>query len=199
MNYNKIYESLVSRSKNRVLSDDIFSENHHIIPRCFGGKDTPDNLVRLTAREHFVAHLLLWKAARKRYGINDDRTRALANGVNRFHGQQRKYLNSREIAFARQASSERKLGLAPWNKGLSKKTDPKVAQYSQSLSNVRKGKPKSAAWKASASIKRKGRITWNKGIPSKRKECPHCFKLLDAGNFKKSHGDNCKVARLKHY
>jgi ssDNA-binding Zn-finger/Zn-ribbon topoisomerase 1 len=39
-----------------------YSENHHIIPRSLGGKDTPDNLVSLTPREHFIAHFLLYKS-----------------------------------------------------------------------------------------------------------------------------------------
>ena len=35
---------------------------HHIVPRCYGGKDDASNLIRLTARQHFVAHHMLWKA-----------------------------------------------------------------------------------------------------------------------------------------
>lgn len=34
---------------------------HHIIPRCIGGTDSHENLVKLTAREHYIAHLLLTK------------------------------------------------------------------------------------------------------------------------------------------
>lgn len=35
---------------------------HHILPRCMGGKNTKDNLVHLTHREHFIAHYMLAKA-----------------------------------------------------------------------------------------------------------------------------------------
>lgn len=59
MNYDKHYNLLIEKAKNRILEG--YGENHHIIPRCFGGEDTNDNLVRLTAREHFIAHLLLYK------------------------------------------------------------------------------------------------------------------------------------------
>ena len=38
-----------------------YTEKHHIIPKSIGGTDTPDNLVTLTAREHFIAHRLLAK------------------------------------------------------------------------------------------------------------------------------------------
>lgn len=59
MNYSKIYSQLIERSKNREL--DCYTEIHHIVPRCFGGLDESSNLVKLTAREHFIAHLLLCK------------------------------------------------------------------------------------------------------------------------------------------
>lgn len=36
-------------------------EIHHIIPKCLGGTNTKDNLVKLTPEEHFVAHQLLVK------------------------------------------------------------------------------------------------------------------------------------------
>jgi hypothetical protein len=34
-------------------------EEHHILPRCLGGTDEKTNLVLLTVREHFRAHILL--------------------------------------------------------------------------------------------------------------------------------------------
>lgn len=36
-------------------------ETHHILPRCLGGSDEPENLVYLTYREHYIAHHLLTK------------------------------------------------------------------------------------------------------------------------------------------
>lgn len=60
MNYHRIYEALVLNANTRILSD-VYTENHHIIPRCMGGNDTKENLVALTAREHFIAHALLVK------------------------------------------------------------------------------------------------------------------------------------------
>ena len=38
-----------------------YSEIHHIIPKSLGGKDSKDNLVKLSAKEHFIAHRLLAK------------------------------------------------------------------------------------------------------------------------------------------
>ena len=57
MNYKKIYEELIDFRKNNPANG--YSENHHILPRSLGGSDDSQNMVRLSAREHFVAHLLL--------------------------------------------------------------------------------------------------------------------------------------------
>lgn len=59
MNYQKIYDSIVRRGKERVLEG--YQEKHHIIPRCMGGIDEDDNLVTLTPEEHYLCHLLLVK------------------------------------------------------------------------------------------------------------------------------------------
>ena len=38
-----------------------YKERHHIVPKSEGGSDDADNVVNLTAREHYIAHLLLAK------------------------------------------------------------------------------------------------------------------------------------------
>ena len=59
MNYKKHYSLLIDRAKARTLSG--YKERHHILPVCMGGSDSRENLADLTAREHFIAHLLLVK------------------------------------------------------------------------------------------------------------------------------------------
>lgn len=61
MNYLSVYNSLIDKRKKNPLSNDVYGELHHITPKCLGGGDSPDNLVRLTAKEHYVAHHLLYK------------------------------------------------------------------------------------------------------------------------------------------
>lgn len=64
MDYKKIYNQLVAKAKPRGLDKskhEGYFETHHIVPRCMGGGDEDENLVMLTAREHVIAHLLLWK------------------------------------------------------------------------------------------------------------------------------------------
>lgn len=59
MNYQKHYDLLINRAKNRIINE--YTERHHIIPECMGGPDDESNKVRLTAPEHYVAHQLLVK------------------------------------------------------------------------------------------------------------------------------------------
>lgn len=53
------YFNIINKSKNQVKND--YVEKHHIIPKCMGGTDEPENIVPLTAREHFICHWLLVK------------------------------------------------------------------------------------------------------------------------------------------
>lgn len=59
MNYNKIYNTLCESRKYRGWKRKAGYEVHHILPKSLGGSDSKENLVRLTAREHFIAHKLL--------------------------------------------------------------------------------------------------------------------------------------------
>ena len=66
MDYQKAYDRLVQ--KNHVFSEREYFETHHKVPRCLGGTDDANNLVNLTAREHYIAHLLLVKITK----LNND-------------------------------------------------------------------------------------------------------------------------------
>lgn len=66
MNYQKIYNDIIQIAKSqkrlKLRKNDInyvYYENHHILPRCLGGTDAKENLVLLTAKEHYVCHKLL--------------------------------------------------------------------------------------------------------------------------------------------
>ena len=57
--YKRWYSELISSRRSRILSDSVYTEKHHILPRSLGGNDSPDNIIKLLPREHFIAHLLL--------------------------------------------------------------------------------------------------------------------------------------------
>ena len=63
--YKKWHDSIIDRAKNRVLS--CYVERHHIIPKSCGGSNDKDNLVPLTAREHYIVHMLLPFCVIKKY------------------------------------------------------------------------------------------------------------------------------------
>ncbi|UYD59691.1 hypothetical protein JNMOADIG_00179 [Aeromonas phage avDM5] len=46
-----------------------YVERHHIVPRCMNGSDDDNNMVFLTAAEHFVAHQLLVKIFPENHSI----------------------------------------------------------------------------------------------------------------------------------
>jgi hypothetical protein len=66
MNYIKTYNKLIIKSKSQSTkkSDGVYDEAHHIQPKSFGGKGDGrntihPNIVLLTPKEHYIAHLLL--------------------------------------------------------------------------------------------------------------------------------------------
>jgi hypothetical protein len=61
MNYEAVYGRLIRSAQLRGQVRDGYFEVHHIQPRSLGGSDFASNLVRLTYREHFLAHWLLVK------------------------------------------------------------------------------------------------------------------------------------------
>lgn len=60
MNYKNLYENIINTAKTRNFVFE-YGEKHHIIPRCLGGDNKKQNIVKLTAKEHFICHYLLVK------------------------------------------------------------------------------------------------------------------------------------------
>jgi hypothetical protein len=72
MDYQKTYEKLINNAKiqSRKKSKKYYYEKHHIIPKCLNGTNEKENLVLLTAKEHFIAHKLLTKIYKGNKKIN---------------------------------------------------------------------------------------------------------------------------------
>ncbi len=68
---------LKARSENRKKGEGVYYEAHHIIPKCLGGLGrerhwkTHPNIILLTAKEHYLAHKLLWFIYPKNYKLWD--------------------------------------------------------------------------------------------------------------------------------
>ncbi|MFA5153775.1 MAG: HNH endonuclease signature motif containing protein, partial [Clostridia bacterium] len=73
MNYKYHYDKLIQTRKllnrkklNKDNQNYAYYEKHHIIMSSMGGTDNKENLILLTAREHFLAHWLLWRIYRNK-------------------------------------------------------------------------------------------------------------------------------------
>jgi hypothetical protein len=59
MNYKKIYYNIINYRLHHPIDTGQYGEKHHILPKSLGGMDDLSNIVKLTAREHFICHALL--------------------------------------------------------------------------------------------------------------------------------------------
>ena len=59
MDYQAIYDKLIYNALQYPYEG--YTELHHIVPKCIGGDGKKSNLVKLSAKQHFVAHHLLFK------------------------------------------------------------------------------------------------------------------------------------------
>lgn len=60
MNWESFYYTFIENRKNRKINENENYENHHITPVSLGGTDEKKNIIKLTYREHFLAHKLLF-------------------------------------------------------------------------------------------------------------------------------------------
>ena len=59
--YNQLIDKCIQMEKDGY-PEDMYTEVHHILPKCQGGTDEKCNLVRMPVRYHVVAHMLLASA-----------------------------------------------------------------------------------------------------------------------------------------
>jgi hypothetical protein len=212
MNYQKIYDDLMSsrlllkQQRHTHKKQGTYFEGHHIIPKAKGGTGTSTrglnhpNIVLLTAREHFLAHWLLWR-------IYGDRSSALAfHKMMSTNNHQTRTKSSRGYEEARLAFSETNKG-NQYGKGQikviseeqkRKQSEVMRGRYSgesnpfygkkhsvETISKLRK--PKSA--EHTEKIKQR-MINRSKVV------CHHCNKEVDELNAKRWHFDNCKLRLL---
>lgn len=106
MDHQRIYNEIIDRALLRRVEG--YTEKHHIIPKCLGGSNDKINIVRLTAREHFLCHWLLFRAYphNRKLAIAFDR---MVKGGSK--AQPRYVPSSRVIAEAREASSTARRGV----------------------------------------------------------------------------------------
>lgn len=95
LHYLNRYNKFIGALKEQTI--DGYYELHHIIPKSSGGSNDKSNLIALTARQHYIAHWLLWKA----YGGNLARAFFMMSSVGRYQR-----VNSKTYDKARKDYSE---------------------------------------------------------------------------------------------
>lgn len=73
MNYLKVYIKLIRKAQS--LPEPEIGERHHVFPKSIFGRN--NFIVKLTPKQHYIAHALLYKGLKKRYGPNDWRTKKM--------------------------------------------------------------------------------------------------------------------------
>lgn len=189
MNYRRHYELLIIKASNRIYSG--YTETHHILPRCLGGTDLQENLVRLTPEEHFVAHQLLVK-------IYPDST-GLLYSLARLSGGKSKVRNNKIYGWIK-----RRLSLARSNamKGHTiwigrKHTEESKKRISDALTGKSKpgvkGKPNVNKSHPHTDEAKKKIKNSKSGIPKSKIECPHCGKFSAPHLAYRYHFNLCKM------
>lgn len=210
--YTTYYFNIINAAKGRVNTN--YVERHHIIPKSLGGTHDTINLIKLTAREHFICHLLLTKM------LTGKEKSKMVYAVWRMCNSNKYKITSRTYAIVRKDFAE-----VVRNRIISIDTRKKI-------SAIHKGKPKSPVQAAKNRILFKGKshsvktklqmgtkrktfqwyndgkiqtmsdkhpgIGWTNGRLYKTRTtrkiiCPHCGKQGGGGNMPRYHFDNCKA------
>lgn len=185
-----------------------YVEKHHVIPKCMGGNNDPDNIIALTAREHFICHRLLTKCT-----TGDIRSKLVYA-----QWQLGRSLKLKGVKITSRMYEQLKLELSESMQGRKR---PEFSQeWKDNMSKSRKGKPSNRKGmkqpkEAVEAMRQKltGRKKdvdkeWseerrqalsehfrniNKGVPKKKATCPHCGKHVAVNVYSRCHGDRCKL------
>jgi hypothetical protein len=217
--YNNYYSNIIATAKSRTLPTNVYTEKHHILPKSLGGSNDKSNLVRLTAREHFICHMLLVKFTQGKDRIKMIhaawRMTCSANQENRHVANSHSYQLIRtqyiDLIKNRPRSEETKQKLRDANLG---KIVPDWVK--QKMKDGQKNRPaisEETRAKRSASLKGKNlgktpRLGAVLTDESKKKmsqsalhrlklTCPHCNRSLDPANYSRYHGDKCKTILVR--
>jgi hypothetical protein len=157
--YERWYYDIIAKAQSQTRSKghDVYYENHHIIPKSLGGSDEQENMILLTAREHFICHWLLYKFSE---GINKNKmARAWFMMCNTKNENQERYIPSSHVYEAARIAyisagvsdiTRKKQSLAQIGKTIPTKTRQKISQ-------TLKGRKKSKDHRKSLSKSLKGR------------------------------------------
>ena len=196
--YTKWYYNIIQNATLRLPQIGIYTERHHISPKSLDGSNNKNNLVNLTAREHFLCHWLLTKMT-PNPKMKHAFWRMLVKGnnfQNRYTSNSKTFENLRKkfgqlnkgkpMSLESKAKlSASKKGQIPWNKGLPRSDEEKLTI---SLSCKAATRPARSPHKNSTKEKQSCAARKRKKIT-----CEYCGTLSQPANYVRWHGANCKL------
>lgn len=223
--YTNWYFSFLTKIKNRDISH-ISYEKHHIIPTSLGGPDEPDNIARLSPREHFVMHRLL---TRMTEGVDKHKMTYALHTFFHFNHHRKLNFTSRQYEHHRillkEAAKHRDFEYIKRKDVFTFKHEKTGEVFSGTICEFKEYSGLSSQdinWLVTACINpddpKKTIKKWGVWIesleifsfekfrpPSTIQKlplitCPHCKKTVSNGNFHRWHGDRCRlVDKEGHY
>jgi len=219
--YKKIYFKIINKALSETRSkQDFYYEKHHIIPKSLNGTNDVENLVLLTAREHYLCHKLLTKFT---VGIDKKKMFCAMWAFNRkSKNQKRVVLNSRDYEYVRlflaksfsedrkgkhlvghRLSEEHKQKLSKSLLGRKRSENtkkkmieswkfrpPRSKEHCLAISNANKGRIVSDETKQKMSNSKKGKNPIHTQV---KWHCEYCNKEgIGISNYNRWHGNNCK-------
>ena len=212
--YTKTYYKIIRRALSRENFG--YIEKHHIIPKSLGGSNDKSNIVELTAKEHYICHLLLIRMTcgsartKMRYAVYRFAHRNLfQSNREKITGRRYEYLRE-QLSLANKERpgpnkgkvmpKEQKEKISKALKG--RKLEPRTPEHSAKLGQyVRTDAHREALIEArrlatgrdKRSKETKEKMSaWQKGVSKPKVKCEHCVKETSLMNYARWHGDNCK-------
>lgn len=184
MNYEKIYMELINRARNRVY--DGYVEKHHILPKCLGGSDEPDNLIKLLPEEHYLAHQLLVKIYSNNIHLVNAAMMMTKHSTNN-------RMNNKLFGWLRKRASLLTIGILKSEKTKQKMRKPKSDSHKQNISKAQltNGGNGPSKHKPDSKLKIKKWTDENTAFRIKI-TCPHCNKVGGKGPMVRFHFEKCK-------
>lgn len=185
--YTRWYYDIIQRAKSRKLPTDVYIEKHHIVPRSLGGDNQQENIVQLTAKEHFICHMLLVKMTT---GKSKRSMAYAAWQMTNIDSRQRYSPTSRIYSLLKKNLSETYKGVPKTKKhwlGKFHSVQTKTLQSTikKSSNNPMWGKKHKEKSKETISEKQKG-------IPKPKFVCSKCQATVGGmSNLLRWHEDNC--------
>lgn len=218
--YEKWYAAITERAKHRTITG--YKETHHIIPRSVGGTDDFDNLVDLTAREHFICHWLLTRM------YTGEARGKMINAMYMMRAEspnQKRYESKITSRIYDNLRTDYAKYISKLNTGRVQPPEEKARQIAAITG--RKRDPFSDDWKANLSKNHKSKTGYDcsikeetkkkigdrlrgrkqtaetverrveklRGVQRPKVHCSHCDQMIAVNTFSRWHGDNCKSAK----